>query len=209
MSQNYYEFDLISLPYEYDALEPYISGETMRVHHERLLKGYVERLNLSLENRPRLQKLALEEMLEHACSLPACVKNRIVRNGGGVYNHNFFFSSLRPGADENRPVGPLASEIDRAFGSFSKFKGVFKENAMSVFGSGYVWLVKDSGGCLCVVQTRDQDTPLASGYSPLLNIDVWEHAYFLDCLDQRAEYIDRWFHVVNWDRAAELFLMQA
>jgi len=207
MSENYYEFTLIPLPYDYGALEPYISTQTMQVHHDRLLKAYVEKLNGALSTYPSLQKLSLEQLLGNTCAIPASIRTSIVNFGGGVYNHNFFFASLRAGTSENKPVGSLASTIDHHFGSFAEFKKAFKEKALSVFGSGWMWLVKDRKGGLLLEQTANQNTPISLGHRPLLVIDVWEHAYFLQYLNLRADYIDNWFNVINWERADALFGM--
>ena len=206
MSEECYEFELKPLPYSYDALEPYISTQTMQVHHDRLLKGYVDKLNATLKNCTQLQKVNLDCMLRNLFLIPQKIRTSVIHFGGGVSNHNFFFESLRPsGKTENVPVGKLKNAIETQFGSYEKFKELFKEKAMAVFGSGWMWLVKDRNGRLIIFQTANQDSPLSSGFCPLMVIDVWEHAYFLQYLNLRDQYIDNWFHVIDWDRANQLY----
>ncbi|MEZ4357239.1 MAG: superoxide dismutase [Eubacteriales bacterium] len=205
MSENYYKFDLMPLPYGYSALEPYINTQTMQVHHNRLLRAYVDKLNATLVNYPKLQRLSLEQMLENIYVIPLGIRTPVINFGGGVFNHNFFFNSLNPGTIENTPVGNLKRAIDRKFGSFWEFKKMFKEKAMSVFGSGWMWLVKDYKGNLIFEQTANQNSPISLGHIPIIVLDVWEHAYFLQYLNLRDEYIDNWFNVINWYRADEIY----
>lgn len=205
MAKNEYPFTLIPLPYDDDALEPYIGRETMKVHHDRLLKAYVDRLNAVLAAYPELQELTLTQMLENTMLIPPVVRPAIINFGGGVANHNFFFESLRPGFYENAPTGSLRRAIDEEFGSFAMFRRVFKEEALSVFGSGWLWLVRKDNGNLLLKRTANQDSPLSLGYTPLTVVDVWEHAYFLQYLNLRGDYIDSWFHVVDWDSAQRRF----
>lgn len=205
MAKNEYPFTLIPLPYDDDALEPYIGRETMKVHHDRLLKAYVDRLNAVLAAYPELQELTLTQMLENTMQIPPVVRPAIINFGGGVANHNFFFESLRPGFYENAPTGSLRRAIDEEFGSFAMFRRVFKEEALSVFGSGWLWLVRKDNGNLLLKRTANQDSPLSLGYTPLTVVDVWEHAYFLQYLNLRGDYIDSWFHVVDWDSAQRRF----
>jgi len=136
MPKDYYKIDLMPLPYDYTALEPYINTQTMQVHHDRLLKAYVDKLNATLAAYPKLQKLSLEQMLENTYLIPDSARTSVINFGGGVYNHNFFFNSLRPGIAGNIPIGNLGKAIDRKFGSFEEFRKEFKEKALSVFGSG-------------------------------------------------------------------------
>ncbi len=206
MAKNEYPFTLIPLPYDDDALEPYINEETMEVHHDRLLKAYVDRLNAVLVAYPQLQELTLTQMLENTAQLPPGVRQAIINFGGGVFNHNFFFESLRPGFYENSPIGSLRLAIDEEFGSYEMFHRVFKEEALSVFGSGWLWLVKKDDGGLLLKRTANQDSPISLGYTPLTVIDVWEHAYFLQYLNLRGDYIDSWFHVIDWAKAEERYL---
>lgn len=205
MAEDRYPFTLIPLPYDYDALEPYISTETMEVHHDRLLKAYVDRLNGILAPYPQLQELTLTQMLQNTALLPPCIRRSVINFGGGVSNHNFFFQSMRPGLFENSPVGSLKQMIDEEFGSYEMFQKIFKEEAMSVFGSGWLWLVRKDNGRLLLQRTANQDSPLSLGDTPLTVIDVWEHAYFLQYLNLRGNYIDNWFHVVDWVKAEERY----
>ena len=205
MPENGYKYELKPLPYDYDALEPFINAQTMQVHHDRLLKAYVDKLNATLETRQRLQKLTLDFMLRNTGIIPADARTNVINFGGGVSNHNFFFASLRPGIAENVPMGTLGKAINKQFGSFEKFRVIFKQKAMSVFGSGWMWLVKGRGGELFLTQTANQNSPLSMRLYPLIVVDVWEHAYFLQYLNLRDKYIDNWFNVINWDKANELY----
>lgn len=203
MPKNYYRFELVPLPYDYSALEPYIDTETMQLHHDKHLGAYVDKLNAALEGYPRLQSLSLEQLLQNQRMLPPVVRRDIVNNGGGVYNHNFFFEVLRPPIENNRPFGQLEFNIDRIYGTFEEFKERFKEMALDVFGSGYLWLVLNRRGVLELMPTANQDTPIAYRYKPIITIDVWEHAYYLKYQNRRGEYIDNYWNVVNWQKAEE------
>ena len=201
MPENYYRFDLVPLPYDVDALEPYINTETMRVHHNRLLRAYVDKLNAVLDDCVQLQQYSLEQMLQNSFVLPPNLRTSIINFGGGVYNHNFFFETMRPNTDDNAPEGSLAKAIDHRFGSFREFKKQFKEKAMGVFGSGWAWLTVGPRKELEIVQTANQNTPITWGFRPIIVIDVWEHAYFLQYLNLRGDYIDNWWNVVDWKKA--------
>lgn len=201
----YYPFEPEPLLYSYSALEPYIDTETMRVHHSRLLQGYVDHLNETLANSPELQRQSITQLLKDPMTLPNDLRQSIINYGGGVYNHNFFFASLKPGSEENAPSGYLAQAIEQRFGSFDDFQKIFKDMAMDVFGSGWLWLVKNHNGRLYLVQTANQDSPISQGWQPLIGIDLWEHAYFLQYLNLREEYIDNWFKVIDWERADKMY----
>ena len=209
---DYFPFVNLPLPYSYDALEPYIDTLTMHLHHDRHLKTYVDNLNAALKGQPALQKLSLEELVTFADRLPKDTKAAVKNNAGGVYNHRFYFDSISP-AGTRVPVGKLAAGIDKYYGSFDGFLKAFKSAALSVFGSGYAWLcVKQPGrsgvpGSLTIITTPNQDTPLTMRLCPLLNVDVWEHAYYLKHYNLRASYIENWFHVINWDVAEGRYLM--
>lgn len=205
MSNDCYKLELQPLPYGYDALEPYINTQTMQIHHDRLLKAYVDRTNEILADCPRLQGMPLGQILCNLGTVPANIRTSVTNFGGGVWNHNFFFLSLRPGENTNLPVGALETAIENKFGSFEKFKALFTEHAMAVFGSGWLWLVKDHRNNLSVMKTANQDSPISFGYTPLITIDIWEHAYFLQYLNVRKDYIKNWFHVINWERANEIY----
>lgn len=202
---HYYPFKNTPLPYAYDALEPYIDAKTMQLHHDKHLQTYIDNLNNTLSNLPKLQKVSLEKMLAYENDLPPSVKESIRNNGGGVFNHRFFFSLLTNPAPQ-LPTGLLGKYIDQNFGSFMEFHNQFTQAALSVFGSGYAWLVSDVSGALEIVTTANQDTPLAQNLRPVLNLDVWEHAYYLKHYNVRADYIKDWFRVINWDLANEYFV---
>lgn len=198
-----YPFVNTPLPYAYDALEPFIDEKTMRLHHDRHLQTYIDNLNSLLRDCQALQCLTLEKLLTSPCRIPAPLAVPVRNNAGGVYNHRFYFAGMAP--PSGTPVrGRLYCEIGRQFGGLDRFKALFKAQALEVFGSGYAWLVQERGR-LKITATPNQDTPLARGQSPLLNIDVWEHAYYLKHYNQRAAYIDDWFAVVDWNRAEQLF----
>lgn len=190
------------LPYAYNAMEPFIDTKTMELHHDKHLQAYVDNLNHALENYPMLHKLTLEQLLVQENLIPEEIRTAVHNNGGGVYNHRFYFNNLKIEGSKN-PVGLLGEYIKKTFGSDQNFKNQMKEAAMSVFGSGYAWLVVGGDGVLRIITTANQDTPLPEGLCPVLNLDVWEHAYYLKHYNVRADYIDDWFQVVNWEKADE------
>ncbi len=195
-----YKFINTPLPYAYDAMEPYIDEKTMRLHHNRHLQTYIDNLNNILCKYPSLQSWTLEQLILNVPSLPEDIQTPVRHNAGGVFNHRFYFSGLANPASPH-PEGALCEAIEKEFGSYNSFRTCLKEAAASVFGSGYAWLVVNAAGKLCVTTTKNQDTPLPLGMLPVLNIDVWEHAYYLKHYNLRADYIDDWFHVVNWKQA--------
>ena len=200
----HYPFVNPPLPYAYDALEPYIDTQTMYLHHDRLQQRYVVNLNIILKDYPQLQSLSLEELISDPESLPAEVRQGIINNAGGGYNHIIYFSGMtnsmtRSQADELYPA------IQQDFGSVEQFFDEFKKYALSVFGSGYAWLVLDSNGRLRFVTTANQNSPVTDGFCVIAGIDVWEHAYFLKRFNDRAAYIEDWFHVVSWEAADERY----
>ncbi len=199
MENNIYPFINLPLPYAYDALEPYIDEETMRLHHDRHLQTYINNLNAALKEQPHLQRFTLEQLIRHASRLPQPLQSTIRNNAGGIYNHRFFFNGLtNPAA--RQPVGKLAQAIRQQFGSFNAFREEFKKAALSVFGSGYAFLVVHRGR-LAIITTPNQNTPLEQTLCPVLAIDVWEHAYYLKHYNDRSSYIDDWFLIINWDEA--------
>lgn len=201
MENEYYPFTNLPLPYAYDAMEPYIDEKTMRLHHDRHLQTYIDNLNKILKENPGLQKLSLEELILAVPRLPYKVQTDILNNAGGVYNHRFYFDILA-NPSRRRPGGKLAEAINRDFGGLEEFDKAFKKAALSVFGSGYAWLVsyKDY---LKIVTTPNQNTTLGMGLRPIINIDVWEHAYYLKHYNVRADYIEDWFNIINWEKAEE------
>lgn len=176
----------------------------MHLHHDRHLQAYVDNLNATLKNCPSLQGMSLEQLIKTAYRLPEALCTPITNNAGGVFNHRFYFEGMAPPANQ-QPHGNLAAAIDRTFRNFSSFKERFKAAALSVFGSGYAWLVCDKRFNLCIVTTANQDTTLTCRLFPILNIDVWEHAYYLKHFNERAKYVDDWFNVVNWSVAEERY----
>lgn len=201
---SFYPFVNTPLPYAYDALEPYIDEKTMRLHHDRHLQTYIDNLNKLLEENPALQQFSLEELLTRWCRFPQHLQIPVRNNAGGVFNHRFYFNSMKKtGTPCQAPR--LFSEMSHQFKSPENFKARFKEAALSVFGSGYAWLVSH-GGQLKIITTANQNTPPLNSMTPLLTIDVWEHAYYLKHYNVRAAYIDDWFRVINWEVLEERFL---
>lgn len=200
----HYKFINTPLPYPYNALEPYIDEKTMKLHHDRHLQTYIDNLNKTLSSYPQYQNWPLEQLLLNIASLPEAIQKPVKNNGGGVFNHQFYFSNLIHPA-YSYPQGPLKEAVCREFGSIEDFEKKWKEAALSVFGSGYAWLVVDASGKLKIITTANQDTPLPLLLCPVLNIDVWEHAYYLKHYNERSKYIDDWFRVVNWDNADQRY----
>ena len=193
-------FTVPDLPYDYDALEPHIDEETMRVHHDKHHQAYVDKANEALEGTEWADR-EVEDVLRNLCSLPGDKQGPVRNNGGGHFNHSLFWQMLSPDGG-GAPSGELASAIDETFGSLDSFKDEFKKAGLTRFGSGWAWLVKDSSG-LAVVSTPNQDSPVLDGSIPLLGCDVWEHAYYLKYQNKRPAYIDAFWNVVNWDYVAQ------
>jgi Fe-Mn family superoxide dismutase len=191
------------LPYAHDALEPYIDSMTMQVHHGKHHATYVANLNAALEQQPALQSKTVEDLLRDLSSVPENIRTAVRNNGGGVANHNFFWTIMAPKAG-GEPGGPLADAIKGAFGSFEAFKGEFKKAALGRFGSGWAWLI-NTGGKLSIESTANQDSPISEGKNPILPLDVWEHAYYLKYQNRRGDYIDAWWSVVNWSEVARRY----
>lgn len=196
------KFELPELGYAYDALEPHIDARTMEIHHSKHHNTYVTNVNAALEGSEHEGK-SLEELLQNLDSLPANIQTAVRNNGGGHWNHSFFWKLLKKN-DGATPTGELASAIDEAFGSFDAFKDEFTKAATTRFGSGWAWLIVD-GGKLAVVSTPNQDTPVMEGKTPILGLDVWEHAYYLNYQNRRPDYINAFFNVVDWDHVAKLY----
>jgi len=201
---DHYKFELIPLPYPYNALEPYIDTETMTLHHNKHLKTYVDNLNSTLAPYPEYHNWSLEKFLKNICFIKEDIQIAVKNNAGGVYNHNLFFSIMQ-GEGSELPTDGLLEAINEAFGSFDNFKTKFKKCALEQFGSGYAWLAADKNGKLRILKTQNQDTILTFDLCPIMLIDVWEHAYYLKYQNRRSEYIDNWFNVVNWKKAEENF----
>ncbi|HEY7831233.1 MAG TPA: superoxide dismutase [Solirubrobacteraceae bacterium] len=190
------------LPYAYDALEPHIDKQTMEIHHDKHHQAYVDKVNAALAGTP-LENAAIEDVLKDLSQVPEDKRGAVRNNGGGHYNHSLFWESMAANAGGS-PDGALAQAIDSAFGSFSDFQAKLKEAGVNQFGSGWSWLVKDGSG-LAVVGTPNQDNPISDGKTPLLGVDVWEHAYYLKYQNRRPDYLDAWWNTVNWAKVAERF----
>lgn len=201
----HYPFVNTPLPYAYNAMEPYIDEKTMGLHHDRHLQTYIDNLNNTLAKYLQFHHWTLEQLLVNVPSLPKDIQAAVHNNGGGVYSHQLYFSNLANPAPA-QPTGMLGASIDREFGSYTAFQNQFRAAALSIFGSGYAWLVVNAAGQLRIITTKNQDTPLPLGMCPVLNLDVWEHAYYLKHYNLRADYIDDWFHVVNWDNADKRYM---
>jgi Fe-Mn family superoxide dismutase len=197
-------FQLPDLDYPYDALEPHIDARTMEIHHTKHHNGYVSKLNAALEEQKDLQGKSLEELLADLNVIPESIRTAVRNNGGGHSNHSLFWRIMSPNGG-GEPDGALKDAIDAGFGSFDAFKDLFSKAAATRFGSGWAWLVKKSDGGLDVLSTANQDTPISSGLTPILGLDVWEHAYYLKYQNRRPDYISAWWNVVHWDEVARLF----
>ena len=190
------------LPYAYDALEPHIDADTMRFHHDKHHQAYVDKANGALEGTEWADK-PVEEVVANLSQLPDDKRGPVRNNGGGHLNHTLFWESMSPDGG-GAPDGDLAQAIDDAFGSFDDFKGKVKDAGVGQFGSGWAWLVHDGSG-LAVVSTPNQDNPITDGKTPLLGVDVWEHAYYLKYQNKRPDYIDAWWNTVDWGKVAERY----
>lgn len=197
-------FTLPDLPYAYDALEPYIDVETMHLHHDKHHNTYVTNLNAAVEKHPELFDKTVEELVADLAAVPEDIRVAVQNNGGGHTNHSFFWEIMAPNAG-GEPTGAIKAAIDTKFGSFAALKDAFKAAATGRFGSGWAWLVVDGNGDLEVVSTGNQDSPLTDGKTPVLGLDVWEHAYYLKYKNVRPDYIDAFWNVVNWDEVNKRF----
>jgi Fe-Mn family superoxide dismutase len=196
-------YRLPKLPYSYDALEPYIDKTTMTIHHGKHHAGYVKNLNSAIsEAGARYKKLDIESLLHKLGNIPSELRTSIRNNGGGHANHSLFWKIM--GTGDGKPEGVLLEAIESKFTSVENFKDKFSEAAIKRFGSGWAWLVI-SGGKLKIYSTKNQDSPLMKGDSPILGIDVWEHAYYLKYQNRRADYISSWWNVVNWKSVGKIF----
>lgn len=186
-------FVLPDLGYSFDALEPHIDAKTMEIHHSKHHAGYVEKLNAAMEKYPDLQNKKIEDILSGIKDVPEDIKTAVQNNGGGHHNHALFWESMKPGGSQNLPEA-----ISKTFGSLDEFKAKMTDAGITRFGSGWAWLVK-KGDQLEVYSTANQDSPLMEGKTPILGLDVWEHAYYLKYQNKRPDYIEAWWNVVNWD----------
>ena len=196
-------FELPKLPYAVDALEPYIDAQTMTIHHDKHHQAYITNLNGALEKHPELSSKSLEALLKDLNAVPEDVRTVVRNHGGGTWNHSMFWEIMAPKAG-GAPKGELVKAIDSSFKSFDAFKEEFTKAANGRFGSGWAWLVKKSSG-LAIVSTANQDNPMSEGATPIMGIDVWEHAYYLKYQNRRPEYISAWWNVVNWTEVEKRF----
>ena len=194
-------YELKPLLYDYDALEPYIDKKTMEVHHTKHHKAYVDKLNAALDKYDKLKKKNVGDLIKDLNSVPEEIRIAVKNNGGGHVNHSFFWLILKK---DVKPIGEILEAIEKRFGSFDKFKEEFVNAAIGVFGSGWVWLVLNNNE-LEIMKTANQDSPLSDGKTPILCIDVWEHAYYLKYQNRRNEYVEAFFNIINWDKVNENF----
>jgi Fe-Mn family superoxide dismutase len=192
-------FELPDLPYNYKALEPYIDEETMRLHHDKHHAGYVNNLNKALKGQDNLLSKSLDKLLGEINKVPEEIRQRIINHGGGHANHSMFWTIMAPKVKE-KPDGDFGDALKSAFGDLKSFREKFTDKAISVFGSGWAFLVVNSKGKLELTRHSFQNSPLMSGNKPILGLDVWEHAYYLKYQNRRAEYVDAWWNVVNWEQ---------
>ena len=204
MNKETYPFVVRPLPYAYDALCPVLDEETLKFHHDKHYKTYVDNLNKALADYAELQKMTLKELLTDIDSLPKAAQTPSRNNGGGVYNHELYFDSMK-GVDGQQPEGSLADAIVRDFGSYDNWKEQMKQAAVSKFGSGWAWLVTDADGKLSIVQTANQEVLDLTSFTPVFLVDVWEHAYYLQYRNRRADYVEGWFLLINWKKALKRY----
>lgn len=190
--------ELPALPYPANALEPYIDEQTMIIHHDRHHNTYVTNLNAALESAPELQNKSVEELISNLDAVPESIRTAVRNNGGGHANHSLFWKVIGPG-DGGAPTGAVATAIDSDLGGFDKFKEAFTKAATTRFGSGWAWLVVGKDGKLAVTSTPNQDSPIFEGLTPILGLDVWEHAYYLKYQNKRPDYITAFWNIINWD----------
>ncbi len=193
---------LPDLPYAYDALEPTIDARTMEIHHGKHHQAYINNLNAALEGHDDLAAMSIEDLLRNINNVPDAIRGAVRNNGGGHANHSLFWTSMSPDGG-GAPTGELATAIEASHGSFDDFKAAFQKAGGTRFGSGWAWLVVTGSGGLSVYSTANQDSPLMEGDTPILGLDVWEHAYYLNYQNRRPDYIAAFWNVVNWDKVAE------
>ena len=196
--------ELSPLPYDFGALEPHIDARTMEIHYTKHHSAYVTNLNKALEGHATLGSLSLAELLAGVQNLPDSIRQAVINNGGGHANHTLFWQIMGPGKG-GEPKGVLGNDISATFGGFASFKDQLSNAAMTRFGSGWAWLVVDRKGKLQIGSTPNQDSPIMQGHTPILGLDVWEHAYYLKYQNRRADYVAAWWNTVDWERVTELY----
>jgi Fe-Mn family superoxide dismutase len=197
-------FTLPPLPYDYNALEPHIDEQTMRIHHDKHHAAYVNNLNAALEGHAELQSKSVEQIVSNLAAVPEAIRTAVRNNGGGHVNHTLFWEWMRPGG-ATEPGGTLGDAINRTFGGFAQFKEQFAKACAGRFGSGWGWLTLDSKGSIAIESTPNQDSPLMDGKTPILGCDVWEHAYYLKYQNRRPDYVAAWWNVVNWTEVGKRY----
>lgn len=196
-------FTLPDLPYAYDALAPYISEQIQQLHHDKHHRTYVDNLNKALEQYPEWKDKSIEEIITSLDQIPQDIQTVVRNNGGGHYNHSMFWQMMTPKKGTGQmPSGTLLDKIQHTFGDFKTFQDQFSQTATKIFGSGWEWLVVDNGE-IKLMSTSNQDSPLTKGLTPILGLDVWEHAYYLQYYNKRVDYVDAWWNIVNWDDVAK------
>lgn len=198
---------LIELTYDYNALEPHIDARTMEIHHTKHHQKYVDKLNAALEKFPDLESQSLIELIANLDKVPEEIRTAVRNHGGGVANHNLFFTLMGPDGG-GKPQGEVGDAIDVTFGGFDQFQAAFTEAALGRFGSGWAWLSQDADGKLRVESTANQDNPFMFGRIPILGVDVWEHAYYLKYQNRRPEYVEAWWNAVSWEQVNNHFKAQ-
>jgi Fe-Mn family superoxide dismutase len=197
-------YELPPLPYDYNALEPYIDEMTMSIHHGKHHQGYVNNLNKALEGHDDLAAMSVEDLLRNIEKVPEDIRQTVINNGGGHANHSLFWTVMTANSDKT-PHGELTEAIHLRYSSFDDFRAQFEKAANTRFGSGWAWLVVDKYGALQVYSTANQDSPLMQGHTPILGIDVWEHAYYLKYQNRRAEYVSNFFNIINWQEVEKRY----
>ncbi len=192
---------LDTLPYAYNALEPYFDEQTTKLHHDKHHQTYVDKLNAALESHKDLQNKTIEELLKDLNKIPEAIRNQVKNHGGGHFNHSFWWPMLKK---DIKPSGEILKAIESKFGSFDKFKEEFTKAALTVFGSGWAWLVLSNGN-LEIISTPNQDCPISQGKIPIIGLDVWEHAYYLKYQNRKNEFIESFYKVINWDKVNEYY----
>ena len=204
MNNQHYPFTLEPLPYDQDALDPVLDARTLSFHHGKHLATYVNNLNLALEKYPQYHKMTLRQLIMAVPRMPKELQNPVRNNAGGVYNHNLYFEIMTPGGSD-KPIGALATALEKQIGLYEEVKLRLEKTALAQFGSGWAWLVTDQQGRLHILNTPNQDTPPLGKCQPLLALDVWEHAYYLMYQNRRADYVDAWMTLINWNLLEERY----
>ena len=197
-------YKLPDLPYAYDALEPYIDAKTMEIHHSKHHQAYITKANAALEGTS-FENTSIDELCRNLSDLPENIKGAVRNNGGGHFNHSLFWSVLSPTNESSEPSVDLNKAIHDSFGSMESLKEKFSNAAATRFGSGWAWLIKEDDGSLSISSTPNQDNPLMEGKTPILGLDVWEHAYYLNYQNRRPDYINAFFNIINWDAVSALY----